>query len=119
MSTQTTLRIENNHIIGLYIHNRKIKWKQCKWCNHTFLPEHNKQAYCDATCRSVARQTYTSRWIYHRRKQEQNGDYINDKNVLNIGTGGLGQHRASTDEEEYKKIQGELKRIGIKGWGKW
>ena len=111
---QTKLLIENGVIIGLLLHNKRKKWKTCKWCGHTFMPQHNKQAFCDNICRDISRQKYKSDWMYNRRLQNRNGFIINDRSILNVGTGGLGEHRCKEEEMEYKKIQKEFRTLGLR-----
>jgi len=105
--TQTIFYIIQNMIVGLDHH----RWKQCKWCEKTFMPYHNKQAFCDDTCRTLYRSRYKSDWMYHRRNLEREGHIVNDRSILNVGTGGLGEHRRDCFEDEMKEVRKELKKI--------
>ena len=84
------------------------------WCGKTFLPHHNKQAYCDYVCRQISRQRYKSNWNYHRRIQNRDGLVVNDRAILNVGTGSLSEHPCSNERVELKKIQKELREIGLR-----
>lgn len=114
MKEQTKFYILQGSIIGLILHHHKRRWKSCKWCGHTFMPHHNKQAFCDNTCRQISRQSYKSSWNYHRRVLERNGDIVNDRSILNVGTGGLSEHPSLDMREEYNKIRKELSDLGIR-----
>lgn len=111
---QTKLLIEKGVIIGLLLKNKRKKWKTCKWCRKTFLPLANKQAYCDDTCRHISRQQYKSNWMYHQRVLERNGEIVNDRSILNVGTGNLGGHRCKSFSVEHEKVLKELKEFGLK-----
>ena len=75
------------------------------------MPHHNKQAFCDDICRSLYRGRYKSNWMYKRRKLESEGHIVNDRSILNVGTGGLGPHRRQNFEEEHEEILVELKKL--------
>ena len=110
---QTKFYIQRGVIIGLLLHNSKKRWKQCTWCNHHFLPHHNKQVYCDKTCKRLQRQKYKRDWNYRRRILEREGHVINDKAILNVGTGGLGEHPCSSFAEEIRRIKHEKRRLRL------
>ena len=114
MKVQTRLYIERGVIKGLLLNNHTKKWKRCKWCNHTFIPVANKQQYCDDTCRHIARQQYKSNWMYHQRVLERSGEIVNDRSILNLGTGNLGEHSSKIFSVEHEKIQRELRELGLK-----
>ena len=106
--------IVDNEIVGLKWDMHRKRWKNCLWCNTTFLPHHNKQKYCSKLCRTLQRRAYKSRWQLHRRYQEQNGVIINDRNILNVGTGRLGEHRCNNFRKEENSIRKELKELGLR-----
>ncbi len=110
----TQFYIVNGEIVGLMYAGHRKRWKQCKWCPSTFLPQHNKQKYCSKTCRQLQRRAYKSKWQLHRRYQEQNGVIINDRNILNVGTGRLGEHCCSNWKKEQNSINKELREIGLR-----
>lgn len=114
MIIQTTLWIQNKQIIGLHFQQHYRRWKTCMWCGKTFIPHHNKQTYCDKICRQISRQRYKSNWNYHRRIQNRDGLVVNDRAILNVGTGGLSEHRCKEEEMEYKKIQKEFRTLGLR-----
>ena len=105
-------------IIGLQFHNQfhnqHKRWKQCKWCGYTFLPHHNKQAFCDQTCKYISRQNYKSNWMRQRRIQHRSGEVVNDRAILNLGTGALGEHCEVDCSVEISKIRKELRSLGLK-----
>ena len=106
--------IENKRIIGLMWGVHRQRWKHCQWCRTTFLPHHNKQKYCSKLCRKLQRRAYKSRWQLHRRYMEQNGVIINDRNILNVGTGKLGEHRYKNYNRERNSILKEMQEIGLR-----
>lgn len=102
------------NITGITWGGKTRSWKICQWCNNTFLPHANRQTYCDDTCRELARTTYKRNWMYHYRKKIQNGEIIDPRSILNVGTGNLGQHRLENYDEEHEKILEELNKIGLR-----
>ena len=53
--------------------------------------------------------------MYHRRVLERGGVIVNDHNILNVGTGGLGEHRCNGgDSVEHEKIMQELVELGLR-----
>ena len=114
MKAQTRFYIRRGKVVGLIMNGRHKQWKHCKWCGHTFLPSHNKQAYCDPTCKTVSRQNYKNRWMYTWRIKVRHGEILNDRSILNVGTGGLGEHRCSVDGVEHRKILKEMRELGLR-----
>ena len=111
---QTKLWVRRGVVIGLQLHHHYKRWKTCKWCGNTFLPQHNKQAYCDNICKHISRQNYKSKWMYNRRVRNRNGNIINDRAILNVGTGGLGEHSSKDFSVEHRKIMKEMRELGLK-----
>lgn len=123
-SIQTKFHIEKGTITGIQqdktikiiiiqTNKPQYKPKKCKWCNTTYTPTSSHNLYCSDDCRILARQKYGRDRITKFRKKYK--DVLNTlTKYLTLGTGNLGKHRATTDEEEYKKIQKELKIIGIR-----
>ena len=106
--------IVKDRIVGLIVGKARRRWKRCKWCGKTFMPHHNKQAYCDRVCQRLKRQKYKRDWNYKRRCLERDGMIINEKSILNVGTGGLGMHRHNSDAREHHEVLKELRRIGLR-----
>lgn len=111
---QSIYWIKQDHIIGFIIGEKHRRWKECKWCGNTFNPHHNKQSYCDKVCQSLSRQKYKSNWMYRNRIRQRNGDLFDDRSILNVGTGGLGEHCEVDNVVEHRKIIGELRRLGLR-----
>lgn len=111
---QTKFWIKCGEVIGLQLHKKHKRWKQCRWCGNTFLPKHNKQAYCDVVCKHISRQKYNSDWMRKYRIQHRSGEIVNDRSILNIGTGSLGEHCELDCSVELRKVELELKNLGLK-----
>lgn len=91
-----------------------IHWKECDWCGVFFIPHHNKQVCCSKTCRQLRRASYMSKYKYRRRILEREGVLVNDRGILNVGTGGLSGHRCNNFSEEIRKVRQEMKERGLR-----
>ena len=115
MNNQARLYIQGRMIIGLiFPHNHKRKFKKCKWCGNSFIPHHNSQAFCDNICRNISRQKYKSDWMNSWRIRSREGSIVNDRAILNVGTGGLGEHMQHDFRAEQQKVRKELKELGLR-----
>ena len=85
------------------------KKHKCEWCGNPFHKTHNRQMYCSKECATNAKKEQDRRhwlkWFY------KNKDHLYE---TQLGTRSLGPHREEDFEEEYKIIQKELKRLGLK-----
>ena len=82
---------------------------KCAWCGNPFHKTHNRQMYCSKECATNAKREqdrhHWLKWFY------KNKDHLYE---TQLGTRSLGPHREEDFEEEYKIIQKELKRLGLK-----
>lgn len=89
--------------------NYGIKKHKCEWCGNPFHKTHNRQMYCSKECATNAKKEqdrhHWLKWFY------KNKDHLYE---TQLGTRSLGPHREEDFEEEYKIIQKELKRLGLK-----
>ena len=85
------------------------KKHKCGWCGNPFHKTHNRQMYCSKECATNAKKEqdrhHWLKWFY------KNKDHLYE---TQLGTRSLGPHREEDFEEEYKIIQKELKRLGLK-----
>lgn len=122
---QTTFHIQKGIITGLnhpdnnttkiiIIKTKKqYKTKKCKWCNTTYTPRSSHNLYCSEDCRILSKQKH-GRDRITRFRRRYNDVLKTLQKYITIGTGGLGEHRDEDFDEEYQKIQQELKIIGIR-----
>jgi hypothetical protein len=81
--------------------------KVCDWCGLEFRPRHGNQKYCGDECaRNGERENIQRRvWEYRRKYPE--------KNNPPLPFGGLGPHPKDNENDEFKAIQREKKRLGL------
>lgn len=85
------------------------KKHKCEWCGNPFHKTHNRQMYCSKECATNAKKEqdrYHALKYYYKNKE--------DLNTTKLGTTNMGEHRKKDFEEEYDRIQSELKYLGLK-----
>ena len=84
-----------------------LQLKQCCWCHYAFKPKNNAEKYCSKSCRNFAK---AEQDMINKRKQRKKSYYYENS----LGTGNLGLHRDKNFDNEQKKVEKELKNIGIR-----
>lgn len=120
MDVQTKFTILHNQIIGIRSGSRTLTRftkpleKKCKWCGRPYKPTHNRQTYCNEACKHYSELERINNHMRRKRIKQRNGYLVNDRAILNVGTGGLGKHRDPDFSEEHRKIMCELHRCGLR-----
>lgn len=81
----------------------------CQLCGKPYTKQHRNQRYCSQECSQEARRLKNR--IYFSRWYTKNKTYCWARKK---GTGTLGPHRHTTDEDEYEAIQTELRRLRLR-----
>lgn len=87
--------------------------RKCKYCGRIFFKTHNRQEYCGKKCYTFSRKEQKAFYQQKRRLLIKNGELISNENK-ELGTTFLSPHPNMDFIREYKIIQKELKRIGVK-----
>lgn len=110
---QSVFIIRGGTIKGWQITNQKqYKPKKCKYCGNKFIPTHSHNLYCSEKCRGNSDKEHTEERV--RRYRKRYHGVFNDRAILNVGTGGLGEHRSKSFNVEQKKIMKELRELGLR-----
>ena len=81
----------------------------CQLCGKPYTKKYKNQRYCSTDCSQEARRLKNR--IYFSRWYTKNKTYCWARKK---GTGTLGPHRHTTDEDEYEAIQTELRRLRLR-----
>ena len=91
------------------------KTARCLWCGKEFIKSHNRQVCCSKECQDnlTAENWAKASMKYYYKNKVGN---INKRNLTDLGSKGTTQtcHRLEDFDEEYKWIQEEKKRLGLK-----
>ena len=91
---------------------KKYKESKCGWCGKVFTPTHSHNLYCSKQCRYYSDLEHNNQRKIRYRKRFHG--MFNDRAILNVGTGGLGQHAKKNFEDEARIIRNEMKKLGLK-----
>lgn len=106
----------NEKIINLTYNDENIK-VPCKYCGKKFRKNHNREMYCSERCRQNARREQKAKYQAKRRLLiKRNILIIDEYKKYGLGSYGTSKdgHRKSNFSQEYRAIQKEMKRIGLK-----
>lgn len=103
---------DNNIIFEVEGHKITFKKKNCQWCGKPFTPHSPNNKYCSDNCKKYAQMEVSAKSSDKYRKRYK--DMQLSKASIDLGTGGIRAHRVNDFEEEYKLIQKELKRRGLR-----
>lgn len=81
----------------------------CQLCGKPYKKKYKNQRYCSPDCSQEARRLKSR--IYFSKWYTKNKTYCWARKK---GTGTLGPHRHTTDEDEYEAIQTELRRLRLR-----
>lgn len=110
MTTTTTTQ-------QMTLDGKKYYKNKCKYCGKPFNKKHNREVYCSKECRLYALREQKARYQAKRRLLIKRKVLILPEHKISgmgsYGTSATG-HRRSNFEEEYRAIQKEMRRIGLK-----
>lgn len=103
--------------LNLNKNNRLLKKNKCKYCGKLFVKKHNREVYCSKDCRRNALREQKARYQAKRRLKIKRKELILPEHQIS-GMGSYGTsctgHMRSSFEEEYRAVQREMQRIGLK-----
>ena len=112
---QLVFHIQKGDIVGCCkpiqpIVTKSFAEKKCNYCGQPFKPYHSHNLYCSRECRSNSDKEHTEKRVREYRKRYTH----NDRSILNVGTGELGEHALTDFEEEHRKIQNEFRHLRLR-----
>ena len=110
MINKTDKKVKNqNHCL--------TKKKKCKYCGKLFVKKHNREVYCSKECRNYALKEQKARYQAKRRLKIKRKELVlNEYQISGMGSYGTSctGHMKSNFEEEYRSVQREMQRLGLK-----
>ena len=99
------------------LENKAYYKHKCKYCGKPFNKKHNREMYCSKECRKYALREQKARYQAKRRLRIKRKELILSEHQIS-GMGSYGTsctgHMRSSFEEEYRAVQREMQRIGLK-----
>lgn len=96
--------------------NKPIRTRYCQYCGRIFTLPHgrkgNARKYCSKQCSHASRLENNLSAV--RRYQQRWKEFLKNKPSFNKYRGRLGVHPDPDFDEEYRKIQNELKRFKLR-----
>lgn len=97
--------------VNIKIKIRKIK--KCKWCGEDFTPKSNHNLYCSKDCSKYASMEHTTERVRRYRKKYR--EVLKEsRQGYKVGTGMLHAHPSDDFDEEWEKVQNEMKYLGLR-----
>lgn len=102
-----------------------LKFKQCKYCNNTFIVWHNRQVHCSDKCRKKYKYSHKTQKRFEKRIKAEPIKFIDHHGNFNavkpdqlkrLGSmnSNLGAKPMTNFEDELKAIEGAIDRMGIR-----